>query len=136
MNIELAAFAAQEPLKENRFIIKIKGADIHSYLFRKYKIFNEGDDLIFTTSFYETVNYCFNPVDFFKIYAVSIEYLDPTGVVVNSLEFDVKGSNFERKQSYRNDKLQINKLRFVVDKKTMNLKYVTKNISDAKQGND
>lgn len=116
-------FKTIEPLKENRFLIKLEGVDIPSYLFRKYKIFNEGEELIFTTQFYETVQYSFNPKDFFKITGVSIEYLNPVGEVVNALDFQVKGSNFERNQSYKNDKLQINKLKLIVNKDTINLRF-------------
>lgn len=115
----LTNFKPVEPLKSNRFLIKIEGVDIPEYLFRGYKLFNEGDEMIFTTSFYETVNYSFNPKDFFNIISVNIEYLDPVGSVVNGLKFDVKGSNFKRKQSYAKDDLQINKLRFVVDINTI-----------------
>lgn len=123
MNI-LTDFKPIEPLKENRFIINVLGTNIPCYLFTKYKIFNEGDKLIFTTQFYETVHFSFNPKDFFDITGVKIDYLDPIGNVVNSLFFNVRGSNFERKQSYKNDGLQINKLRFIVDKNTMHLEYV------------
>lgn len=114
-----------EPLRKNRFIIKLKGVGIPMYLFLKYKIFNEGDDFIFTTSFYETFEYVFNPKDFFNITGVQIEYLDPTGAVINGLTFDVKGSNYKIKQRYSSKKggLQINKLRFIIDKDSMNLLY-------------
>lgn len=121
-----------EPLKENRFIINVVGAKIPGIFFRKYKLYNEGDELIFTTSFFESVNYAFNPKDFFDITAISIEYLDPIGDVTNALEFEVKGSNFERKQSYKNDGLQVNKLRFVVDKNTMKLRNKPTFFEDAK----
>ena len=123
-----------EPLKENRFLINLQGTDVPSHLFRKYKIFNEGEELIFTTQFYETVQYSFNPKDFFNITGVSIEYLDPVGEVVNALDFQVKGSNFERNQSYKNDKLQINKLKLIVDKDTIKLRFKPKT-KDGQQGN-
>lgn len=125
-------FRPIEPLKSNRFIIKIKGADIKTFLFRKYKLYNEGEELIFTTEFYETVEFAFNPKDFFGIVGITIDYLDPIGTVVNSLEFDVKGSNFERKQSYKSDSLQINKLRFIVNKETMRLKNKPTILEDGK----
>jgi hypothetical protein len=121
-----------EPLKENRFLIKIEGTKIHPYLFRKYKLFNDGEEMIFTTEFYETVHFSFNPKDIFDITGVSIEYLDPIGEVVNALEFQVKGVNFEREQSYNNDELQINKFRFIVNKDTMSLKYKPTEIEDGK----
>lgn len=116
-------YAPVEPLLEARFLITPIGVDIPSYLFTKYKIFNEGDNLIFTTEFYEHVNYSFNPVDIFKITGFKIDFLSPVGDVVNSLIFDVNGVNYEREQSYKNDDLQINKLRLVVNKNTMMLKY-------------
>ena len=90
--------------------------------------------MIFTTQFYETVQYSFNPKDFFKITGVSIEYLDPVGEVVNALDFQVKGSNFKRSQSYKNDKLQINKLKLIVDKDTINLRFKP-TTNDGQQGN-
>jgi hypothetical protein len=52
---------------------------------------------------------------------VTIEYVDPTGVAVHKLKFDVKGLNFEIKQSYGKDKLQITKLRFIVNKDTLRI---------------
>lgn len=110
-----------EPLRENRFLINLIGSEVPQYLFKKYKIFNIGDDLIFTTEFYETVDFCFNPKDFFNITEIKIDYLNPIGDVINSLMFNVVGSNFKINQSYKNDNLQTNKLRFVIDKKTMNL---------------
>lgn len=112
-------FASVEPLKSNRFIIKCEGVDIPEYLFRGYSLYNEGENLIFKTKFFETVNYSFNPKDFFNITSITIEYLDPIGDVVNSLKFKVSGSNFKRKQSYKNDNLQLNKLRFIIDINSM-----------------
>jgi hypothetical protein len=122
----LSKFQFVEPLKENRFLINIIGTTIPNLLFRKFEIHNEGNELIFTTSFYETVQFSFNPTEFFNITGVVIDYLDPTGTVVNSLIFDVKGSNYGRKQSYSNDELQINELKFIVKKETMNLLYENK----------
>ena len=123
---DLSKFKFVEPLKENRFIINITGTNIPNYLFRKFEIYNEGDELIFTTSFYETVEFSFNPKEFFNITGVVIDYLDPVGDIVNSLMFNVKGSNFQRKQSYSNDELQTNELKFIVEKETMNLTYENK----------
>jgi hypothetical protein len=119
-------FPLIEPLRCNRWIIKLDGMDIEPFLFRKYKMYNEGEEIIFLTEFYETVQQSYNPKDLLNIVGVIIEYLDPTGVVVQTLKFDVKGLNFEIKQSYGKDKLQIVKLRFVVNKDTMNLGYQDK----------
>lgn len=116
-------FTAVEPLKSNRFVITCEGVDIPEYLFRGYSLYNEGKNLIFKTKFFETVNYSFNPKEFFNVTSVTIEYLDPTGHVVNALKFNVSGSNFKRKQSYKSDDLQLNKLRFIVDINSMVLLY-------------
>jgi hypothetical protein len=114
-------FKIVEPLKANRWLIKTEGVDIQQYLFRKYKIYNEGSEIIFKTEFYETVTDSVNPKDLLNLTSITIEYLDPTGVVINSLNFDVKGVNFKQKQSYSKDDLMITKLRVVVNKDTMKL---------------
>lgn len=124
--MDITKFRPVEPLKSNRYLIKIVGTEIPSFLFTKYKIYNEGDTLIFTTKFYETVEFSFNPAEFFNITGVVIDYLDPIGNVVNSLSFNVSGSNFERKQSYSDDGLQINSLRFIINKESLTLKYINK----------
>jgi hypothetical protein len=124
---DLKAWKLIEPAKNCRFIIKLTGTDIPEYLFRKYKIHNEGEELIFTTEFYETVNYTFNPADFFNIVSVDISYLDPTGEVHNGLTFNIKGSNFKKIGDYSDiDNLTTIKLRFVIDVKTIKLKYTNK----------
>jgi hypothetical protein len=119
-------FPLLEPLKCNRWLIRFEGLDIEPYLFRKYKMYNEGDEIIFLTEYLETVQNTYNPKDLLNIVAVTIEYLDPTGVAVQKLKFDVKGLNFKIKQSYKKDKFQITKLRFVVNTDTLHLVYQEK----------
>lgn len=121
--IDFSNFKMVEPAKSNRFIIKLIGVDIPEYLFRKYKIHNEGEELIFTTEFYETVNYTFNPGEFFNVTGVEINYLDPVGEVHNSLIFSVKGSNFKKVGEYSSDNITTTKLRFVIDIKTIKLEF-------------
>jgi hypothetical protein len=89
-------------------------------------MYNEGDEIIFLTEYLETVQNTYNPKDLLNIVAVTIEYLDPTGVVVQKLKFDVKVLNFKIKQSYKKDKFQITKLRFVVNTDTLHLVYQEK----------
>jgi hypothetical protein len=119
-------FPLLEPLKCNRWLIRFEGLDIEPYLFRKYKMYNEGDEIIFLTEYLETIQNTYNPKDLLNIVAVTIEYLDPTGVAVQKLKFDVKGLNFKIKQSYKKDKFQITKLRFVVNTDTLHLVYQEK----------
>lgn len=123
MKEENSNFKFYEPAKSNRFLINIKDVNIPEYLFRKYKIFNSGDELILELEFYETVIYTFNPADFFKITEVTIHYLDPVGQIHNSLFFKIKGSNYEKKGDYKSDSVTKNKLRFIVDKQNINLLY-------------
>ena len=119
---ELTKFTPVEPLKSNRFIIKFnKEVTVPEYLFRSFKIYNEGDKLIFKTKMYQTVNYSFNPVDLFKITAVKIEYLDPVGEVVNGLSFDIQGSNLSYKNDYSDDNLSMIDFQFVINPETINL---------------
>ena len=121
---ELTKFTPVEPLKSNRFIIKFnKEVTVPEYLFRNFKIYNEGEKLIFKTKMYQTVNYSFNPADLFKITSVTIEYLDPIGEVVNGLNFDVQGSNLSFKNDYSDDNLSIIDFQFVINPDTMKLIY-------------
>lgn len=112
-------YHAIEPLMENRFLIELNGSDVPSYTFREYELYNEGNDFIFKTKFYENVIYTFNPKSIFDITSVNIKYLDPVGDIVNGLTFKVKGINFNRKQSYSNSELQINEIKILVDVESM-----------------
>jgi hypothetical protein len=119
---ELTKFTPVEPLKSNRFIIKFnKEVTVPEYLFRNFKIYNEGEKLIFKTKMYQTVNYSFNPADLFKITDVKIEYLDPVGEVVNGLSFDIQGSNLSYKNDYSDDNLSMIDFQFVINPETISL---------------
>jgi hypothetical protein len=117
--METTQFEQFEPLKTNRWLIEFEGMNIVPYLFRKYKIYNEGENMIFTTEFLETVLHTINPKDFFNIFGVKIQYLDSTGAVVNGLQFDIKGMNFEQKMSYGKDKFKTTKLKFIINSDTI-----------------
>lgn len=111
-----------EPLQTHRFLISSIGVEIPSPLFRKYKLFNEGDELIFTTKFMETIQFVFDPNDFFNITGFKIEFLDPVGITVKTMVFDVKGSNFVKKDNYAdNGKLSGYDMRFIVNKNSLKL---------------
>ena len=112
-------FKMIEPLKKNRFLIHFENVDIPITLFRDFEFYNQGEDIIFETSIWETVNYTFNPLDIFKILTVKIEYLDPIGDVVGGLSFDVKASNFEKNGSYSSDEIMSVKFKFVIENSTL-----------------
>ena len=108
-----------EPLKNNRWVIKLKGCDIKEYLFRKYKIFNDADKLMFSTEVYETVQFQINPKDLFNIEDVTIEFLDPVGTVVNGFIFNPKSIQFEQSGDYGSDDLLNYKILMEIDKTTL-----------------
>lgn len=103
----------------NKFIIQID--DIPSNLFINYKIFNIGEDLIFKTKFIETIDYIFNPKDFFKIDNITLKILDASGKPHTTIYFNVKGSNYKKCGSYRNSNLLYNKFRFIIDSNTIKI---------------
>jgi hypothetical protein len=124
MENQFKNFIPFEPLMKNRFLVRFnKEVLVPEYLFRKFKIKNEGEKLIFTTEIYETIEYLFNPSDLFKITDIEIDYLDPTGVVVNGLRFQIVGANMEQKCDYTKDGLMIIKFRFVVNINEVKLLY-------------
>ena len=121
-------FKSIEPLKKNRFIIQFTGIDIPDFIFRNFKIYNQGDDIIFETKIWQTSSYTFNPGDFYRIVGVRIDYLDPIGATANGYTFDVKGSNFKIKKSYEDDGISTVKFRFVVD--ISSIKLLNKNLNE------
>jgi len=112
-----------EPLKTNRWVIKLKGCDIKEYLFRKYKIFNDADKLMFSTEVYETVQFQINPKNLFNIEDVTIEFLDPVGTVVNGFVFNPKSIQFEQSGDYGSDDLLNYKILMEIDKSTLHSLY-------------
>ena len=117
-------FKMVEPLKSNRWIISFNNdVEVPEYLFNRYKIKNEGGDLVLTPRMFNTVHYSFNPADLFKITEVTIKYLDPIGEVVNGLVLPIKGSNVEIKCSYKDDNLMFTNFRFIIDVEKMSPLY-------------
>jgi len=112
----MKTFEPIEPLKSNRWVIKTKPLVITDFLFREYKMFNEGEEIILETSFFETILGTYNPKDLMNITDLKIEYLSPIGDVVGGFDMTIKGVNFEKHHSYSSDELLITNLRFVIDK--------------------
>jgi hypothetical protein len=117
-NGNIHSFIEMEPKLTNRFNLGFMGMDVPEYLFRGYKLYNDADKLIFETSFYETVSFTSNPVDFFKIYGVNVLFLEPTGQVASSWVFDVEGISFETEANYKDAELLTFKFKFEVNKKS------------------
>ena len=115
-------FKPFEPVLKNRFIVNVnEEVNIPEYLFRKFHIENVGEDFIFTTEIYQTVEYTFNPADLTKITSIVLKFLGPVGDLVGGLHMLVKGSNMEIGGDYSDDGLLIVKFRFVVKPEEINL---------------
>jgi len=113
-----------EPLLSHRFLITPVGIEIPSMYFRKYKLYNDGENLIFTTSFMETVSpvFIFYPQDLFNITGFSIEFIDPTGNTIKTLSFDVKDLTFEKEGNYADQgKLSVYDMKFIVNADSLKL---------------
>ena len=115
-------FKLLEPLKENRFVINVNGeVNIPEYLFRKFHIENVGEDFIFTTEIYQTVEYTFNPSDLTKITTIVLKFLGPVGDLVGGLHMLVKGSNMVMVGDYSEGDLLTVKFIFVIKPEDINL---------------
>lgn len=107
-----------EPSRTNRFILYVLGVDIPIYLIRRYEL-NSENGRIFTLkfNFIETVNFMFDPYSVNDITGFRIEFLDPTGVVANTIELNaVNCIGYQRSGDYSNDDLLNNTLTFIVVK--------------------
>jgi hypothetical protein len=109
-----------EPKKTNRWIIKPSGVDIPEYTFSKYKLYNDGNKLIFETSCYETIIDHINPVKLFSLHGLTLQYLDPVGEIIGGFSFDVKSLNFSSSGSYKDDELLT--YNFVIEVNTKSFK--------------
>ena len=114
MEKKIPEFKNYEPLRSNRWLIETYPTKINPYLFRKYKMFNEGKEIIFKTEFFEIVQESYNPIDLMNITDITLNYLDPINEVVGGFKMLVGGMNFEKNHSYSNDDLLTTKLRFVI----------------------
>jgi len=110
-----------EPKMSFRFKIRFKGLDIPDFLFRKYKMYNEAEKLIFETSIYETIDFSLNPTDFFKILEIELIFVDATGKNISSWEFFAEGISFETEGDYGKSDIMFHNFKFEVNKKTFKL---------------
>jgi hypothetical protein len=108
-----------EPKTESRWFIKTHGFEISSWLFTNYTLYNEGEKIIMECDIWEPVHITFKPSDLMSITDVSIEYLDPVGIVTDSLIMEVKGINFTTGGDYSSYELKKTHLRFEINSKTI-----------------
>jgi len=123
-------FKEFEPLKSNRWLVKMSGVtqEIPEYLFKDFKLTNVfiKDEnyrgkrpklkkaLKLYLTHYNTVDFLARPEDFMECDKIKIEFLDPTGVVVNYFDMDVEIETYEIVGDYSNDNLLTNKCSFWV----------------------
>jgi len=115
-----------EPKRANRFIITFIGNNLEPipvYLFKSYKLKNEGEELILTIKMLEPLHFTYNPKELYNILDVKIEFLDPIGGIVNGLILPIIGSNHKQSGNYKSNKLLTNKFRFIIDGKNIQTLY-------------
>lgn len=106
-----------EPLLSNRFLFKTFGTEIPVNNFRRYKLYNNGEDLILDVDIFETVNFVFDPNEVFNLTDIDIEYVDPAGLPISTMKFEVTGINFEKYGDYAESDLSFVKLIMKVKKR-------------------
>jgi hypothetical protein len=106
-------FEPFEPKKNNRFIINVVGTDIPQHLFKSYKMYNQGRTIVVEAEFYETVEWTFNPQEFFDIDDLLIQHTNAVGEVITTLDFKVDEIEYEQVGSYADDGFLMNKLKFI-----------------------
>jgi hypothetical protein len=106
-----------EPKTDSRWVITTKGFEIPKWLFRNYKLYNDGEDIIVECEIIEPLHITFNPADYMKITDILVEYLDPVGIVVSSLLMEIKGLNFVTSGDYESNELKKTKFLFKINPK-------------------
>jgi hypothetical protein len=114
-----------EPKKTNRWVIKTVGIDIPEYTFSKYKLYNDGDKLMFEMSCFETVDNTINPADLFNLTGIELQHLNPIGEIIGGYLFDIKSLNFSSSGDYSNDDLLRHNFVIEVNRKTSKMLFKT-----------
>lgn len=107
-----------EPKFCHRFLIEIPNSNVDSWAFQNFKIYTEGEDLLFETNLIDFIPSKINPVELLKTKKVIISFLDPTGEVVNKYSFNIKGVFYELNGDYGKDELLTHKLKMQILEET------------------
>lgn len=123
-------FKAFEPLKSNRWVIKMEGVtqEIPEYLFKDFRlttVFIKDEEhrgrkpklkkaLKLDLTHYNTVHFLARPEDIMECNKIKIEFLDPTGVCVNYYDMDVELESYEMVGDYSISDMLTNKCSFWV----------------------
>jgi hypothetical protein len=125
-NMKIPKFEPVEPKTATRWILNTIGINLHSYLFSKYEIYNDGDKLMFETSCYETVKDDIYPNELFNLTGFELLYLDPTGEVIGGFQFNIKSFNFKTSGNYGNDDLLRYHFTIEIDRESLKPKFLYK----------
>lgn len=117
-----------EPLKANRWIVKMFGTTqkIPEYTFKNWNLKTENipesknKGLKLTLSQYNVIHFLMTPEDAIGCKKIKIEFLDPTGQLINYYDMVVVNESFEIKGDYSDGSLLTNEMSFwVKDIKSM-----------------
>lgn len=104
-----------EPARANRFIIRTLGTHIPDYQIRSYDFNIVNNNFTFDLFFHDFVNFTFNPNNFNNITGFVLEYLDPVGVVYDTLNIEViEHLEFNKFGDYSDDTITTNYAKFTI----------------------
>jgi len=117
-------FVSIEPLKSNRWVVKLSNTlqNIPEYVFSDFKLETEKIEtkgktkqaLKLTLHCYNTINFLLTPDDVIDVKKIKIDFLDPTGVVLNYYNMNVELEKMSLIGDYGDDSLLTHELVFWV----------------------
>ncbi len=104
-----------EPARANRFILTTLGTEIPNYLIRSYDFDIIDNNFTFDITFHDLVSFTFNPNNFNHITGFLMEYIDPVGVVYNTLNIEVIDYlEYSKSGDYSDDTITTNYAKFLI----------------------
>jgi hypothetical protein len=111
-----------EPKRTHLFTIEFPGLNISPYFFQDYKLYTEGEDFVFETNIFDSIQEEVNPAKFLKIKNVVINHLDPTGKNnIGGYVFKTEGIYYESSNSYAENEFLIHKLKLKIAEDTFKM---------------
>lgn len=105
-----------EPMRTNRFIVHTMGLEIPPPQIYRYELSMSEGEYMIDLSIYDFINFTLNPNLISQITGFVIEYLDPTGIVVNTLVLSVINCmEFSKSGDYENEDITSNEIKFRVN---------------------
>jgi hypothetical protein len=117
-------FEVVEPLRSNRWVVKLSNTlqNIPEYVFSDFKLETEKIEtkgktkqaLKLTLHCYNTINFLLTPDDVIDVKKIKIDFLDPTGVILNYYNMNVELEKMSLIGDYGDDSLLTHELVFWV----------------------